>query len=76
MDVSTAEGIDAYEKMYAAGRTDLRARTGPVIRGYFDGTDIVEPGIVAAGGWRAEDEPSRRMVTTDLEIYAAVGKKR
>jgi hypothetical protein len=45
----------------AAG--DLRA---------FAGMEIVEPGIVRAGSWRARDakEPS-----ADLEILAAVGRK-
>ncbi len=30
----------------------------------------------AVSGWRAEDGPSRRMITTDLKIFAAVGEKR
>jgi len=34
-----------------------------------------QPGIVAVGDWRAEDQPSQRPVTSDLGIYAAVGKK-
>jgi len=36
---------------------------------------LVEPGIVAVSDWRAEDQPSQRPVTSDLGIYAAVGKK-
>jgi len=75
MDFSTAEGIDAYEKMFAAGRTDVRARSRPAFREFFDGTGLVEPGIVAVSDWRAEDQPAQRPVTSDLGIYAAVGKK-
>ena len=75
MDFSTADGIDAYEKMFDAGRTDVRARPRPVVQGFFDGTGIVEPGIVAVSDWRAEDQPAQRPVSSDLGIYAAVGKK-
>jgi hypothetical protein len=75
MDFSSAAGVDAYEKMFAEGRTDVRARTQPEFRGFFDGTEIVEPGIVAVSDWRAEDLPSQRPVSTDLGIYAAVGRK-
>jgi len=42
---------------------------------FFDGTGIVGPGIVAVSDRRAEDQWSRRPVTSGLGIYAAVGKK-
>ncbi|MFF5296554.1 SAM-dependent methyltransferase [Paractinoplanes globisporus] len=75
MDFSTDAGVEAYEKMFAEGRTDVRARTQPVIRGFFEGSALVEPGMVAVSDWRAEDEPSQRPVSADLGIYAAVGRK-
>ena len=75
MDFSTPAGVDAYEQMFAAGRTDVRARTQPVFRGFFDGAEIVAPGIVAVSDWRPEDETAPRPVSQDLGIYAAVGRK-
>ncbi|MFI5892450.1 SAM-dependent methyltransferase [Actinoplanes sp. NPDC051513] len=72
MDFSTKAGVEAYEKMFAEGRTDVRARPRPVIRGLFEGTEIVEPGIVRVGSWRA---PAAKMPSADLEILAAVGRK-
>jgi len=36
---------------------------------------LVEPGIVAVSDWRPEDQPSQRPVSSDLGIYAALGKK-
>lgn len=75
MDFSTPEGMAAYEKMFAAGGTDVRARTRETIGGYFAGLEIAEPGIVAASDWRGEDAPADRPVSQDLGIYAAVGRK-
>ena len=75
MDFSTPEGVAAYEKMFAAGGTDVRARPKPVIEEYFAGTELLDPGIVPVSDWRAEDAPADRPVSQDLGIYAAVGRK-
>ena len=60
MDFSTPQGIAAYEKMFAAGGTDVRARSKKTIEGYLDGLDIVEPGIVAVSDWRPDDATAPR----------------
>ncbi|NMO50746.1 SAM-dependent methyltransferase [Actinoplanes sp. TBRC 11911] len=75
MDFSTPEGVAAYEKMFAAGGTDVRARSKATIDEYFDGLEIVDPGIVAVSDWRPEDRAEERPVSTDLGIYAVVGRK-
>jgi hypothetical protein len=76
MDFSTPAGVAAYEKMFAAGGTDVRARSKQAVAGFFAGTEILEPGIVAVSDWRGEDAPEQRPVSQDLGIYAAVGRKR
>jgi hypothetical protein len=75
MDFSTPEGITAYEKMYAEGRTDVRARPKSTIDAYLAGMEIADPGIVQVTDWRADDNPADRPVTEDLAIYAAVARK-
>ena len=75
MDFSSPAGVAAYEKMFAAGGTDVRARDRRTIASYFDGLEMVEPGIVAVSDWRGEDDPADRPVSDDLGIYAAVGRK-
>ncbi len=74
MDFSTPDGVAAYEKMFAAGGTDVRARPRSVIEQYFAGLEIVEPGIVPVGDWRP-DETTDRPVSADLQIYGVVGRK-
>jgi len=75
MDFSSAEGIATYEKMFAAGGTDVRARGKEQILGWFDGLEIVEPGVVLVSDWRGEDDPADRPVSNDLGIYAVVARK-
>ncbi|GIF22680.1 hypothetical protein BJ973_003001 [Actinoplanes tereljensis] len=66
MDFSTPAGVAAYEKMFAAGGTDVRARTKAEISGYFAGTELVPPGLGPV---------DQALVTNDLNIYAGVGRK-
>ncbi|WP_436535162.1 SAM-dependent methyltransferase [Actinoplanes sp. HUAS TT8] len=75
MDFSGPAGISAYEQMFARGGTDVRARSRSVILGWFDGLDIVEPGIVPVSEWRPEDAPADRPVSDDLGIYSVVARK-
>ena len=74
MDFSTPDGVAAYEKMFAAGGTDVRARPRSAIERYFAGLEIVEPGIVPVGDWRP-DGTTDRPVSADLQIYGVVGRK-
>jgi hypothetical protein len=74
MDFSTPEGVTAYEKMFAAGGTDVRARPRASIEQYFAGLEIVEPGIVPVGDWRP-DPAGESPVSADLQIYGVVGRK-
>jgi len=75
MDFSTPAGVAAYEKMFAAGGTDVRARPRATVEGYFSGLQILEPGIVPVSDWRAEDPAADRPVSEDLGIYGVVGRK-
>jgi hypothetical protein len=75
MDLSSPAGIEAYEKMFAAGGTDVRARSKEMIGGWLAGLEIVEPGIVPVSDWRPEDAPADRPVSEDLAIYGIVARK-
>ncbi|WP_433086454.1 SAM-dependent methyltransferase [Dactylosporangium sp. CA-052675] len=75
MDFSDAEGIAAYEKMFAAGGTDVRARSRATLEGYLRGLDILEPGVVPVADWRPDDPAAARPVSRDLGIYGVVARK-
>ncbi|GAA3456198.1 SAM-dependent methyltransferase [Dactylosporangium matsuzakiense] len=75
MDFSNAEGIAAYERMFAARGTDVRARSRATIAGWLEGLELVEPGIVPVADWRPADPAARRPVSPDLGIVGVVARK-
>jgi len=75
MDFSNPQGVTAYEKMFASGGTDVRARPKAAIEQYVAGLEIVEPGIVPVGDWRPDDVTAARPVSADLQIYGVVARK-
>ena len=72
MDFSTPEGMDTYDKMFAAGGTDVKARTAEMLLDWFSGLEIISPGLVPVNDWRPDDPGE--LETRDLNIYAAVGR--
>ncbi len=52
----------------------LAMRTGAQIAQFFDGLDLVEPGLVSTADWRAETEPEPRPLPAEVQMYAAVGR--
>ncbi|MEV8516879.1 SAM-dependent methyltransferase [Dactylosporangium sp. NPDC051484] len=75
MDFSTPEGVAAYERMFASGGTDVRARSKAAIAQYFEGLELVEPGVVGVADWRPDEPVTDRPKSRDLGIYGAVGRK-
>ncbi len=53
----------------------MRPRSRMEISRFFESLDLVPPGIVNIGDWRAQDLPQPRPSATDLSTYAAVGRK-
>ncbi|MFC7532328.1 SAM-dependent methyltransferase [Actinoplanes sp. GCM10030250] len=75
MDFAAPAEHQVYEQMYAEGRTDARARPKSQISCFFEGLDIVAPGIVTVNDWRAEDlDDPDRPTSAEVAIYGAVGR--
>jgi hypothetical protein len=73
----TTRDIDASRVAGAASRlnagmgpTRLTLRTRAEIAGFFDGLDLVEPGLVPLPQWR-----SRTSLATPIPAYAGIGRK-
>ncbi|WP_405095800.1 SAM-dependent methyltransferase [Micromonospora sp. NBC_01412] len=56
-----------YGAIYLRGLADFTR--------FFDGLELVEPGIVSAAEWRADAEPQPRPSAVDVSLYAAVARK-
>ncbi|HEY2670584.1 MAG TPA: SAM-dependent methyltransferase [Rugosimonospora sp.] len=52
----------------------FRARTRAELAAFFDGLDLVDPGIVSLGQWRAEDEPGPRPTVAEVGGYGAIAR--
>jgi hypothetical protein len=66
-DPSGSPGADLYNARVAA---QLTPRTHAQLARFYDGLDLVEPGLVPLAQWRALANPRRQ-----ISLYAAVGRK-
>jgi S-adenosyl methyltransferase len=74
-DFLAPEVLAQVRAMTDAGRVDAWPRTREQVQGFFDGFDIIDPGVVPTTQWR----PDPGTVEYDLRnvaAWAAVGRKR
>ncbi|CND81578.1 S-adenosyl methyltransferase [Mycobacterium tuberculosis] len=73
-DVITGQAFrDAIELWNQASDTPYHLRTPELIGGYFEGLEILEPGVVSVSRWRAE--PGRFGEADEVDEFCAVGVK-
>lgn len=60
----------------ARSREPWQLKDGAAFARFFDGMDLVPPGIVALPEWRSELPPNERPSAADVGIYAAVARIR
>lgn len=53
----------------------LRMRSLPEFRRFFDGLDIIEPGIVSVVDWRPDDDSAPRPPLAEVAVYGGVARK-
>lgn len=70
-DIHADQGAAVTQRLNARmGSTRLTMRTREEIAGYFDGLNLVDPGLVSLPHWRPVGEPAGL-----LNAYAGVGRK-
>jgi hypothetical protein len=62
-----------YQNMLETGRVDVKPRTCDQVTAFFEGTRLVEPGIVPPCEWQSYEERPERPRPEQLAAYAAVG---
>jgi hypothetical protein len=72
-DFLPASIAEVYDRMLAAGQTDIWPRDRAEFTALFDGLTLVDPGVVAAHDWRPDD-PDPALTPADVSVYAAVGR--
>jgi len=73
LDYAPPAQVAMHEELLASGKTDARARDKSEFGRFFDGLELVEPGIVAVSDWRPDRD--ERPTAQDVAIYGAVGRK-
>jgi hypothetical protein len=69
---TAAEAAASYETATAP----LVLRTFDRVSAFFDGFELVEPGLVQAPLWRPDGKPPRPKDLAKIGVYAGVGQKR
>jgi S-adenosyl methyltransferase len=67
---TSAESV-ASQRVAKSGGHPYNLRTPDEIGGYFEGLEVLEPGVVPTSQWR----PRPGTDTTALDVYCAVGRK-
>jgi hypothetical protein len=75
-DFLPAEAIAELDAANAARNVVFRARNRAEFTGFFDGLDLVAPGIVDVSEWRADDEPEPRPSVAETAVYCGVAQIR
>jgi SAM-dependent methyltransferase len=72
---SRPEVSASHEELYQRTPTPLTMRTEPEIRAFFDGMELLEPGLVRIAKWRA-DGSAGDLADHELAGHAGVGRLR
>ncbi|WP_308294421.1 SAM-dependent methyltransferase [Streptomyces sp. XM4193] len=68
------EDVDAAVTFWnSVGTPKLTQRTVPEVAGFFDGLELLEPGVVSCARWRPEDDG--RGEPEDVAFYCGVARK-
>ena len=72
--INTSEALEeALQQYEASGAVPYRTRSLEEFTGYFDGLELVEPGVVLVADWRPDPAASRG---PEIPQVGAVGRKR
>jgi O-methyltransferase involved in polyketide biosynthesis len=67
-------GVEAQQQYNESGAAPYRLRSARQIAGFFEGLELVEPGVVSCPRWRP-DRGDRRAGLAEMDQVAGVGRK-
>lgn len=79
MSIGTADfaptEVGRVAREYAARNMPMRLRTEAEAAEFFDGLELVEPGITQVHRWRPDESDDRTIRDEDIAMYGAVARK-
>jgi len=73
-DPLPTEVVNALNAANTGSPTPFVPRTREQVARFFDGLELLEPGIVSVADWRAENEPEPRPTPAEVAWYGAVAR--
>ena len=67
------EGEAAQQDYNESGAVPYRLRSPEQIARFFDGLDLVDPGVVSCPQWRPDADPSG--LPAEIDAFCALGRK-
>jgi hypothetical protein len=73
-DISEA-GVEAQRRYNESGAVPYRLRSATQVTAFFEGLEVVEPGVVSCPRWRPDPDDLRRGLPAEMDQFAGVGRK-
>jgi O-methyltransferase involved in polyketide biosynthesis len=68
-------GVEAQERYNRSGAVPYHLRSPEQIAGFFDGLDLVEPGVVSVSRWRPDPADAAGGLPAEVDAFGGVGRK-
>ena len=68
-------GVEAQRLYNESGAAPYRLRSSQQIAGFFEGLELVEPGVVSCPRWRPDTGDLSRGLPPEMDQFAGVGRK-
>jgi S-adenosyl methyltransferase len=73
-DTSEA-GVEAQRRYNESGAVPYRLRSATQVAAFFEGLEVVEPGVVSCPRWRPDPDDLGRGLPAEMDQVAGVGRK-
>jgi hypothetical protein len=73
-DISEA-GVEAQRRYNESGAVPYRLRSATQVTAFFEGLEVVEPGVVSCPRWRPDPDDRSRGLPAEMDQFAGVGRK-
>ena len=73
-DISEA-GVEAQQRYNESGAVPYRLRSATQVTAFFEGLEVVEPGVVSCPRWRPDPDDLSRGLPAEMDQFAGVGRK-
>jgi hypothetical protein len=73
-DISEA-GVEAQQRYNESGAVPYRLRSASQVTAFFEGLQVVEPGVVSCPRWRPDPDDLSRGLPAEMDQFAGVGRK-